>query len=128
MAGHLPSEERSHSMCLLPQRGVSASLLLPKLETCLLQGHLPLTTQATCSVIEVSSTKKQKNKLSLHSESLLTLFLFFVPYFGATGTPLCATWCDQQWFLQKPFLHSKHLNVVFLSTKFTRLHQILSSF
>ena len=70
------------------------------------------------------STKTKENKFSLYSQSLLTFFLFFVPYFGATGTPPCTTWCDQQWFLQKPFSHSKQLNVVFLFTKFTRLHQI----
>ena len=72
--------------------------------------------------------QKNKNKFSLHSQSLLTLFLFFIPYFGATVTPLYATWCNQQWFLQKPFLHSKYLDVVFLSTKFTRLHQIHCSY
>ena len=124
IAEHLSSGEQTQSMCLLPQRGVSASLLLPKLETCLSQGHLPLTTRAMCSVIKVSSTFFKKNKLLLRSQTLLTLFLLLVPCFGATGTPPCATWCDQQWFLQKPLLHSKHLNVVFLSIRFTRLHQI----
>ena len=71
MAEYLLLEKRPQSMCLLLQRGVSASLFLTKLETCLLQGHLPLTTQAMCSVIEVSSTKKQKQIHTSFSFSLL---------------------------------------------------------
>ena len=66
--------------------------------------------------------KKNEGKPGAYSSS--PTFLFFVPLFGAAGTPPCATCSDQHKSRQNPLLHSWHCTVHLRSMRLTLLHHM----